>query len=140
VTVVEVMVAEIDGWDADLRVLLPTAQHFRYRVLATNMREFLWRRMQGPPGTRPVSAIPKLVPVTLGLTEMQIKDTGGTRGVSAWVSAAHPLRLRTCRLVTDRSNRPDPHGRTRPWPGQVRLGFLAVTCRHKRTAACASST
>jgi hypothetical protein len=40
---VEAMVAEIDGCDDDLRVILPTAQHFRYRVLATNMREFLRR-------------------------------------------------------------------------------------------------
>jgi hypothetical protein len=36
VTLVEAVVAEIDGWDDDLRVILPTAQHFRYRVLATN--------------------------------------------------------------------------------------------------------
>jgi tetratricopeptide (TPR) repeat protein len=35
-TLVEAVVAEIDGWDDDLRVILPTAQHFRYRVLATN--------------------------------------------------------------------------------------------------------
>jgi len=66
-------------------------QHFRYRVLATDMREFLRRRLPGPPGTRPVSGYPETRTRTLGLTEMQIKDTGGTLGVSAWVSAAHPL-------------------------------------------------
>jgi hypothetical protein len=79
---VEAMVAEIDGWDDDLRVILPTAQYSRYRVLATNMREFLRRRIAGS------------------------KDTGGSRGVSAWASTAHPLHLRTCRLVTGRSHRP----------------------------------
>ena len=36
-TVVEAMVAEIDGWDDDLRVNLPTAQYFQYRVLATEV-------------------------------------------------------------------------------------------------------
>jgi hypothetical protein len=49
-TAVEATVAEIDGWDDDLRVILPTAQHFRYRVLATDKQEFLRRRIAGSSG------------------------------------------------------------------------------------------
>ena len=113
-TVVEAMVAEIDGWDDDLRVNLPTAQHFQYRVLATNMREFLRRRIAGSSGHAAGVRVPETRTRTLGLTEMQIKDTGGIWGVSAWVSAAHRLRLRTCRLVTDRSHRPRS-----TWPNQA---------------------
>ena len=103
-TTAEAMVAEVDGWDDDLRVILPTAQYFRYRVLATGMREFPRRRIAGS------------------------KDTGGSRGVSAWASAAHPLRLRTCRLVTGRSHRPRS-----AWPNQARIALLAVTHRYNRT-------
>jgi len=36
--------------------------------------------LAGPPGTRPVSGYPEARTRTLGLTEMQIKDTGGSRG------------------------------------------------------------
>ena len=34
---VEAMVTEIDGWHADLRVILPAAQHFRYWVEARQL-------------------------------------------------------------------------------------------------------
>ena len=45
VTLVETVVAEIDGWDDDLRVILPTAQNFRYRVLATNQALAIFREL-----------------------------------------------------------------------------------------------
>jgi len=49
-TVVEAMVAEIDGWDDDLRVILPQRSISGTGVLATNKQEFLRRRIAGSSG------------------------------------------------------------------------------------------
>ena len=113
-TVVEAMVAEIDGWDDDLRVILPQRSISGTGFWRPTSRSSSGAGLPGPPGTRPVSGYPETRIRTLGLTEMQIKDVDGIWGISAWVSAAHLLRLRACSLVTGRSHRPRPPGQTRP--------------------------
>jgi len=77
---VEAMVAEIDGWD-DGHAGVPPAPD--WRVLRARGR---------------CPAIPKLVPGPWAWPKCRSR-TPAAAGALSLVSAAHPLRLRTCHLV-----------------------------------------
>ena len=117
---VEAMVAEIDGWDDDLRVILPTAQHFRYRVLATSMREFLRRRIAGSPGHAAGVRLPRSLNPDPGPdrnADQGHRRHPGRLSLGVRRSSSAPSYMPSCnRQVTStpiHMAKPD-HGRARP--------------------------
>jgi hypothetical protein len=109
------MVAEIDGWDEDLRVILPTAQHFRYRILATNMREFLRRRIAGSSGHAASVRLPRNSYPAPGPDRNA--DQGHRRHPGVSQPGCPPLILSAfvhAVLYPIGHIDPDPHGQARP--------------------------